>query len=163
MPLAITQAAAYIRRRGCRSSVRQYLEEFQNSDQSQMSLLDVDKGAMNPLMNDMYRYLLHKSPVGFPEHTLKATPGSCRGLRHQVLRPVIALPVKTRRHKRAVRPVRRGVTRTVASRTHSGHRDHSISSFVLSSSIMDLLLGIVRCPITLGMMLCWHIVHGFSN
>ena len=42
MPLAITQAAAYIHRRGRRSSVQQYLEEFRDSDQSITSLLNYD-------------------------------------------------------------------------------------------------------------------------
>ncbi|KAL9082768.1 MAG: hypothetical protein Q9165_008790, partial [Trypethelium subeluteriae] len=40
MPLAITQAAAYISRRSPRCTVIQYLEEFQNSDHGKMSLLD---------------------------------------------------------------------------------------------------------------------------
>ncbi|KAF1352616.1 P-loop containing nucleoside triphosphate hydrolase protein [Delphinella strobiligena] len=42
MPLAIAQAAAYIKQRGPRSSVQQYLEEFERSEKSQTSLLDVN-------------------------------------------------------------------------------------------------------------------------
>lgn len=44
MPLAMTQAAAYIKRRGPRSSVRWYLQELRDSDQSLTDLLDSDKG-----------------------------------------------------------------------------------------------------------------------
>ena len=44
MPLAITQAAAYIKRRGKRSSPQQYLTELRKSDESKTSLLDCDKG-----------------------------------------------------------------------------------------------------------------------
>ncbi|KAK5733632.1 hypothetical protein LTS12_026898, partial [Elasticomyces elasticus] len=44
MPLALTQAAAYLKRRGRRSSVGQYIEELQASPLSQMSLLDRDHG-----------------------------------------------------------------------------------------------------------------------
>ncbi|KAM0714705.1 hypothetical protein Q7P37_009722 [Cladosporium fusiforme] len=42
MPLALTQAAAYIRRRGRRSSVRVYIAELQASELAQLSLLDRD-------------------------------------------------------------------------------------------------------------------------
>ena len=44
MPLAITQAAAYINQRGPRFSVRQYLDMLQNSDKSKASLLNKDVG-----------------------------------------------------------------------------------------------------------------------
>ncbi|RBQ76957.1 hypothetical protein FVER14953_12333 [Fusarium verticillioides] len=44
IPLAITQAAAYINRRSPRESVETYLEAFQESDQKKNSLLEVDLG-----------------------------------------------------------------------------------------------------------------------
>ncbi|KAF6524935.1 hypothetical protein HZS61_010730 [Fusarium oxysporum f. sp. conglutinans] len=44
IPLAITQAAAYITRRSPRESVESYLEAFQESDQKKNSLLEVDLG-----------------------------------------------------------------------------------------------------------------------
>ncbi|KAH7194234.1 hypothetical protein DER44DRAFT_706025 [Fusarium oxysporum] len=44
IPLAITQAAAYINRRSPRESVESYLEAFQESDQKKNSLLEVDLG-----------------------------------------------------------------------------------------------------------------------
>ncbi|KAF5532265.1 kinesin light chain [Fusarium mexicanum] len=44
IPLAITQAAAYINRRSPRESVESYLEAFQESDQKKNSLLEVDHG-----------------------------------------------------------------------------------------------------------------------
>jgi hypothetical protein len=57
MPLALTQAAAYLRRRGRRSSVRAYIGELQASELTQLSLLDRDFGdhrrdeeATNPIL-----------------------------------------------------------------------------------------------------------------
>ncbi|KAI1063961.1 hypothetical protein LB506_005763 [Fusarium annulatum] len=44
IPLAITQAAAYINRRSPRESVESYLETFQESDQKKNSLLEIDLG-----------------------------------------------------------------------------------------------------------------------
>ncbi|KAF5239010.1 hypothetical protein FANTH_10111 [Fusarium anthophilum] len=44
IPLAITQAAAYINRRSPRESAESYLEAFQESDQKKNSLLEVDLG-----------------------------------------------------------------------------------------------------------------------
>lgn len=44
MPLAIVQAAAYIKKRGARCSVQQYLEKFQKSDRKKMSLFDPEGG-----------------------------------------------------------------------------------------------------------------------
>ncbi|KAI1041091.1 hypothetical protein LB505_005896 [Fusarium chuoi] len=44
IPLAITQAAAYINRRAPRESVESYLEAFQESDQKRNSLLEIDLG-----------------------------------------------------------------------------------------------------------------------
>ncbi|KAF5683593.1 kinesin light chain [Fusarium denticulatum] len=44
IPLAITQAAAYINRRSPRESIENYLEAFQESDQKRNSLLEVDLG-----------------------------------------------------------------------------------------------------------------------
>lgn len=44
MPLAITQAAAYINQRGRRCSVRQYVDKLRKSDRSKQSVLDVDAG-----------------------------------------------------------------------------------------------------------------------
>jgi hypothetical protein len=57
MPLALTQAAAYLRRRGRRSPVRAYMEELQASEVAQLSLLDRDfsdhrrdREATNPIL-----------------------------------------------------------------------------------------------------------------
>ncbi|KAM0714701.1 hypothetical protein Q7P37_009718 [Cladosporium fusiforme] len=57
MPLALTQAAAYLRRRGRRSSVRAYIAELQASEMAQLSILDRDFGdhrrdgkATNPIL-----------------------------------------------------------------------------------------------------------------
>ena len=44
MPLAITQAATYIRQRGRRCSVQQYLGKLRKSDGSKKSILDEDAG-----------------------------------------------------------------------------------------------------------------------
>ena len=44
IPLAITQAAAYIQQRGDRWSVQQYLERLRKNNRSKMSLLDQDDG-----------------------------------------------------------------------------------------------------------------------
>jgi tetratricopeptide (TPR) repeat protein len=44
MPLAISQAAAYIRQRAPRSSVVKYLSEFRKSERGKASLLDYDAG-----------------------------------------------------------------------------------------------------------------------
>jgi tetratricopeptide (TPR) repeat protein len=44
MPLAIVQAAAYIRQRGARCSVRQYIERFQRSERQMTSLLNYEAG-----------------------------------------------------------------------------------------------------------------------
>jgi tetratricopeptide (TPR) repeat protein len=44
IPLAITQAAAYIQQRGPRCSIQQYTRQFYKSDQSKASLLDYDTG-----------------------------------------------------------------------------------------------------------------------
>uniref|UniRef100_A0A093V5K8 Kinesin light chain n=1 Tax=Talaromyces marneffei PM1 TaxID=1077442 RepID=A0A093V5K8_TALMA len=46
MPLAIVQAAAYIKQRAPRSSVKQYLTEFQKNDYRKMSLLDYKGGQL---------------------------------------------------------------------------------------------------------------------
>ncbi|OAL56170.1 TPR-like protein [Pyrenochaeta sp. DS3sAY3a] len=44
MPLALVQAAAYIRQRAPRCSVQRYLEEFRKSDRKRTGLLDYDGG-----------------------------------------------------------------------------------------------------------------------
>lgn len=44
MPLAIVQAAAYIRHPASRCFVAQYLEDFQSSDSQKLKLLDYDVG-----------------------------------------------------------------------------------------------------------------------
>jgi tetratricopeptide (TPR) repeat protein len=44
MPLAIVQAAAYIRQRAPRCSVRQYIKEFYKSDRRKTTLLDYEAG-----------------------------------------------------------------------------------------------------------------------
>ncbi|RMZ86477.1 hypothetical protein DV736_g6297, partial [Chaetothyriales sp. CBS 134916] len=46
MPLAIVQAAAYISERAPRCTVRQYLEQFRQSDRKRMSLLDWEGGQL---------------------------------------------------------------------------------------------------------------------
>lgn len=57
MPLAIIQAAAYIRQRGSRSSIREYLKQFYKNDQTKINLLNGEAGhlrrdpeAENPIM-----------------------------------------------------------------------------------------------------------------
>jgi hypothetical protein len=42
MPLAVSQAAAYIKQRGARSSIKRYLEAFEKSEKSRTSLLGVN-------------------------------------------------------------------------------------------------------------------------
>ena len=44
MPLALTQAAAYLKQMGGRCSVRKYLEKLRKSDRSKTSILDEDAG-----------------------------------------------------------------------------------------------------------------------
>lgn len=44
MPLAIIQAAAYIRQRGPRSSIKEYLKEFHKNDHKKTSLLNQEAG-----------------------------------------------------------------------------------------------------------------------
>ncbi|KAI0454948.1 P-loop containing nucleoside triphosphate hydrolase protein [Xylaria acuta] len=44
MPLAISQAAAYIQQRAPRTSVKKYLEAFRENEQKQLSLLNHDSG-----------------------------------------------------------------------------------------------------------------------
>jgi hypothetical protein len=44
IPLALVQAAAYIRERAPRCSVQQYLEEYRQSDRSKTSLLNREAG-----------------------------------------------------------------------------------------------------------------------
>lgn len=44
MPLAIVQAAAYIKQRAPRESVKQYLERFRKGDRQKTSLLDYEEG-----------------------------------------------------------------------------------------------------------------------
>ena len=46
MPLALVQAAAYIRQRGPRCSVRQYIREFYESDRRKTSLLNYEAGRL---------------------------------------------------------------------------------------------------------------------
>ncbi|KAH8710259.1 hypothetical protein GQ44DRAFT_763094 [Phaeosphaeriaceae sp. PMI808] len=46
MPLALVQAAAYIRQRSPRRSVQQYLEEFHKSDRKRTGLLNYDGGRL---------------------------------------------------------------------------------------------------------------------
>ncbi|GIJ98192.1 hypothetical protein Aspvir_000307 [Aspergillus viridinutans] len=46
MPLAIVQAASYIRQRAPRSSVKQYLQQFESSDSRKLSLLEHEEGQL---------------------------------------------------------------------------------------------------------------------
>ncbi|KAH8743978.1 Tetratricopeptide repeat-domain-containing protein [Diaporthe sp. PMI_573] len=46
IPLAISQAGAYIQQRAPRTSIRKYLEEFQRSERRKLSLLDQDKESL---------------------------------------------------------------------------------------------------------------------
>ncbi|KAL5387729.1 hypothetical protein DPSP01_003521 [Paraphaeosphaeria sporulosa] len=46
MPLALVQAAAYIKKRAPRCSVRQYLDEFRRNDDTKTSLLDYEAGSL---------------------------------------------------------------------------------------------------------------------
>ena len=43
MPLAISQAASYIKQRATRSSVQQYLEKFEKDEKSRTRLLSVNQ------------------------------------------------------------------------------------------------------------------------
>ena len=46
IPIAIVQAAAYIRERAPRCSVEQYIEKFHKSDRAMISLLDYEAGQL---------------------------------------------------------------------------------------------------------------------
>ncbi|KAF2467718.1 uncharacterized protein BDR25DRAFT_233833, partial [Lindgomyces ingoldianus] len=46
MPLALVQAAAYIKKRAPRCTVRQYLDEFRRNDDTKTSLLDYEAGSL---------------------------------------------------------------------------------------------------------------------
>jgi hypothetical protein len=46
MPLAMVQAAAYIRQKGARYSVRRYIEAFQRNEKQQTSLLNHEAGQL---------------------------------------------------------------------------------------------------------------------
>jgi hypothetical protein len=46
MPLAIVQAAAYVKQRAPRSLVKQYLKQFQKSNRQKLSLLDHEGGQL---------------------------------------------------------------------------------------------------------------------
>lgn len=46
MPLAIVQAASYIRERAPRSSVKQYLQQLESSDYRKLSLLEHEEGQL---------------------------------------------------------------------------------------------------------------------
>jgi hypothetical protein len=47
MPLVIVQAATYIKQRASRSSVKQYLQEFQKNDRRKISLLNYEGGQLH--------------------------------------------------------------------------------------------------------------------
>ncbi|KAM6510860.1 hypothetical protein FSOLCH5_011305 [Fusarium solani] len=96
MPLAITQAAAYIKRRGPRISVSTYLDEFRRSDKKRANLLNRDAGdlrrdesASNSIVTtwqitfeqirrerssaaDLLSFMSFFNPQGIPESMLQA-------------------------------------------------------------------------------------------
>ncbi|WAO96035.1 NACHT domain-containing protein [Fusarium falciforme] len=96
MPLAITQAAAYIKRRGPRMSVSAYLDEFRRSDKKRASLLNRDAGDLRrdesasnsivttwqvtfdqirherPSAADLLSFMSFFNPQGIPESALQA-------------------------------------------------------------------------------------------
>ncbi|KAM5342899.1 hypothetical protein ACJ41O_013865 [Fusarium nematophilum] len=95
MPLAITQAAAYIRRRGTRMSISTYLNEFRKNDKKRASLLNKDAGDLRrdesadnstvttwqitfeqirrerPSAADLLSFMSFFSPQGIPESALQ--------------------------------------------------------------------------------------------
>ncbi|KAG7402978.1 Kinesin light chain [Fusarium oxysporum f. sp. rapae] len=103
MPLAITQAAAYIKRRGRRMSVSAYLDEFRRSDKKRASLLNTDAGDLRrdesasnsiattwqitfeqirqerPLAADLLSFMSFFNPQGIPESVLQAYARGHRG------------------------------------------------------------------------------------
>ncbi|KAM6516645.1 hypothetical protein FALCPG4_014823 [Fusarium falciforme] len=96
MPLAITQAAAYIKRRGPRMSVSAYLDEFRRSDKKRANLLNRDAGDLRrdesasnsivttwqitfdqirrerPSAADLLSFMSFFNPQGIPESALQA-------------------------------------------------------------------------------------------
>ncbi|KAI8686582.1 NACHT domain-containing protein [Fusarium keratoplasticum] len=96
MPLAITQAAAFINRRAPRMSTSKYLDEFQRSDKKRASLLNREAGDLRrdesasnsivatwqitfdqirrerPSAADLLSFMSFFNPQGIPEWTLQA-------------------------------------------------------------------------------------------
>ncbi|KAJ4179575.1 hypothetical protein NW767_014587 [Fusarium falciforme] len=101
MPLAITQAAAYIKRRRPRMSVSAYLDEFRRSDKKRASLLNRDAGDLRrdesasnsivttwqitfeqigherPSAADLLSFMSFFNPQGIPEWALQAYACDC--------------------------------------------------------------------------------------
>ncbi|CAI7647863.1 unnamed protein product [Penicillium pancosmium] len=74
MPLAIVQAAAYIRHPASRCSVAQYLEDFQSSDSQKLKLLDYDVGNIHRDMDSKNSILVTWS-LSF-EHIRQTRPSA---------------------------------------------------------------------------------------
>ncbi|KAJ4179577.1 hypothetical protein NW767_014589 [Fusarium falciforme] len=96
MPLAITQAAAFINRRAPRMSISRYLDEFRRSDKKRANLLNRDAGDLRrdesasnsivttwqitfdqirrerPSAADLLSFMSFFNPQGIPEHVLRA-------------------------------------------------------------------------------------------
>jgi Tetratricopeptide repeat len=98
MPLAIVQAAAYIRQKGARYSVQQYIDAFQRSEKQKTSLLNYEAGHLRrdleaknsiiitwqisfddirekwPSSADLLSLMSYFDRQGIPEEVLKAQP-----------------------------------------------------------------------------------------
>ncbi|KAJ5929743.1 P-loop containing nucleoside triphosphate hydrolase protein [Penicillium verhagenii] len=74
MPLAIVQAAAYIKQRSPRTSVSQYLKEFQKSDLKKTSLLNHDGGQLRR-DRDASNSILITLQISF-DHIQQVQPGA---------------------------------------------------------------------------------------
>jgi tetratricopeptide (TPR) repeat protein len=99
MPLAIVQAAAYIREKGARCSVREYIERFQRSEKHKTSLLNYEAGNLRrdpeaqnsvivtwqisfddirekwPVAADLLSLMSYFDRQGIPEEVLRVQPG----------------------------------------------------------------------------------------
>jgi hypothetical protein len=108
MPLAIVQAAAYIRQKGARYSARQYVESFQKNEKQQTSLLNYEAGHLRrdldaknsiittwqisfddiqekwPLSADLLSLISCFDRQGIPEDVLKVQPRE-EGIRNSMM------------------------------------------------------------------------------
>ncbi|KAF2964344.1 hypothetical protein GQX73_g9228 [Xylaria multiplex] len=97
IPLAISQAAAYIQKRAPRTSVKKYLEEFRESERKQSSLLNYDNGdlrrdrdASNSVINTWqisFDYIRSKRPSA-TELLSFMSFFDCQGILESLIRPI---------------------------------------------------------------------------